>query len=177
MTDEVTTMAAQTHGQAGSVAEPDAGLAPDAAAATDDGAPVTDDGADATDDGANPVPFGAWQSPITAAQVAGGRIRLTFPTVIGETIWWQEDRPEEGGRTTIVRSDADGAVTTLLAAPWAARTRVHEYGGLSYLPVPSPTASATLAAAGPSTGEAETPSTATPKTATPATERRPATRT
>jgi len=134
MTDEVTAMAGQTQGQSGSAAEPDAGPAADAA--------------DATDQGAAAVPFGAWPSPITAAQVAGARLRLAFPTVIGETIWWQEDRPEEAGRTTVVRRSADGTVTTLLAAPWTARTRVHEYGGLSYLPVPSPTAATTLAAAG-----------------------------
>jgi dipeptidyl aminopeptidase/acylaminoacyl peptidase len=163
MTDEVTTMAGQTQGQAGSVAEPDAVLAADAE--------------DATADEAAAVPFGSWQSPITAAQVAGARLRLAFPTVIGETIWWQEDRPEEGGRTTIVRRGADGAVTTLLAAPWTARTRVHEYGGLSYLPVPSPTAAATLAAAGRSTGEAESPKADAPETAAPETERRPATKT
>ena len=35
------------------------------------------------------------------------------------------------GRTTIVRSG-----TELLPAPWNARTRVHEYGGRSYLPLP-----------------------------------------
>lgn len=103
------------------------------------------------------VPYGAWPSPITAAQVAGGRIRVAFPTVIGDTVWWQEDRPEEAGRTTIVRCEPDGELTTLLPAPWAARTRVHEYGGLSYVPVPSPTASATLAAAGQSGEEAEIP--------------------
>ncbi len=93
------------------------------------------------------VPFGAWPSPITAAQVAGGRTRVAYPTVIGETTWWQEDKPDEGGRTTIARSGRDGAVTALLPAPWTARTRVHEYGGRSYLPVPSPVATATLAAA------------------------------
>jgi dipeptidyl aminopeptidase/acylaminoacyl peptidase len=91
------------------------------------------------------VPFGAWPSPISAAQVAAGRIRLAFPTVIGNTTWWQEDRPAEGGRTTVVRCGADGTLTTLLPAPWTARTRVHEYGGLSYLPVPSPIAAETLA--------------------------------
>jgi hypothetical protein len=31
---------------------------------------------------------------------------------------------------------ADGKQRALLPAPWNARTRVHEYGGLSYLPVP-----------------------------------------
>jgi dipeptidyl aminopeptidase/acylaminoacyl peptidase len=96
------------------------------------------------------VPYGAWPSPITAAQVAAGRIRVAFPSVVGAQVWWQEDLPEAGGRTTVMRRDADGTTATLLPAPWAARTRVHEYGGLSYLPVPSEIAWAT------STGSAET---------------------
>jgi dipeptidyl aminopeptidase/acylaminoacyl peptidase len=82
------------------------------------------------------VQFGAWPSPITAADVATGRVRLTFPSVIGENMWWQEGRPEEGGRITIVHCGVDGKPRSLLPAPWNARTRVHEYGGLSYLPVP-----------------------------------------
>jgi len=83
------------------------------------------------------VRYGEWPSPITAAQVAGGRIRLSFPLVRGAVTWWQEDRPEEGGRTTVIRH-AGGASTALLPAPWNARTRVHEYGGRSYQPVPDP---------------------------------------
>ena len=88
-------------------------------------------------DGAIPaVSFGAWPSPITAADVARGRVRLSFPTVIGEEMWWQEGLPEEDGRMTVVHCGADGKALALLPAPWNARTRVHEYGGLSYLPVP-----------------------------------------
>ena len=37
---------------------------------------------------------------------------------------------------TVVHCGADGKALALLPAPWNARTRVHEYGGLSYLPVP-----------------------------------------
>ena len=103
------------------------------------------------------VPYGAWPSPITAGQVAGGRIRVAYPTVIGDVTWWQEDNPEEGGRTTVVRRGPDGTITALLPAPWTARTRVHEYGGLSYLPVQSPVATAALAAAGQSSDPAEIP--------------------
>jgi dipeptidyl aminopeptidase/acylaminoacyl peptidase len=66
--------------------------------------------------------------------------------VIGGEAWWQETRPEEGGRVTIVHRSAGGKLTDLLPAPWNARTRVHEYGGLSYLPVPR--ASARPASAG-----------------------------
>jgi dipeptidyl aminopeptidase/acylaminoacyl peptidase len=82
------------------------------------------------------VPFGAWPSPITAAEVARGCTRISFPVVIGGDAWWQETRPEEGGRITIVHRGPGGRQTVLLPAPWNARTRVHEYGGLSFLPVP-----------------------------------------
>ena len=81
------------------------------------------------------IPFGEWPSPITAADVARGRRRLRHPTVIGDQVWWQEGRPDEGGRVTIVRR-AGGETRDLLPPPWNARTRVHEYGGRSYLPVP-----------------------------------------
>jgi dipeptidyl aminopeptidase/acylaminoacyl peptidase len=82
------------------------------------------------------VHCGAWPSPITAADVARGQVRLSFPSIIGQDMWWQEGRPDEGGRMTIVHCGADGKPRVLLPAPWNARTRVHEYGGLSYLPVP-----------------------------------------
>jgi hypothetical protein len=49
-------------------------------------------------------------------------------------VWWQETRPEEGGRTTVIHLQG-GHRTELLQAPWDARTRVHEYGGRSYLTV------------------------------------------
>jgi dipeptidyl aminopeptidase/acylaminoacyl peptidase len=56
--------------------------------------------------------------------------------VIGGDTWWQEGRPEEGGRVTVMHRGSGGRQNELLPAPWSARTRVHEYGGLSYLPVP-----------------------------------------
>jgi dipeptidyl aminopeptidase/acylaminoacyl peptidase len=82
------------------------------------------------------VPYGAWPSPVTAADVARGRLRLAFPTVIGGDLWWQEVRPEEGGRVAVVHRAAGGKLSDAAPAPWNARSRVHEYGGLSYLPVP-----------------------------------------
>ena len=96
------------------------------------------------------VEFGAWPSPITAADVARGRIRISYPSVLGEDMWWQEGRPEEDGRMTVVQCGADGKPRDLLPAPWNARTRVHEYGGLSYLPVPR-------ASAGPRAGGGKSP--------------------
>jgi len=55
----------------------------------------------------------------------------------GGEVWWQERLPDEQGRTTVVRLGKDGKRRSLLPAPWNARTRVHEYGGRSYLPVPT----------------------------------------
>ncbi|PDP88994.1 S9 family peptidase [Glycomyces fuscus] len=80
-------------------------------------------------------PHGSWPSPISAGDVARGVRRMAFPSVVGTEVWWEEGRPEEG-RTTLMRRDADGTVTELLPAPWSAGTRVHEYGGRAYLPVP-----------------------------------------
>ena len=82
------------------------------------------------------IPFGAWPSPITAADVAAGALQIGFPIAIGGDTWWQESRPDENGRVTIMHRGPGGRQSELLPAPWNARTRVHEYGGLSYLPVP-----------------------------------------
>jgi dipeptidyl aminopeptidase/acylaminoacyl peptidase len=82
--------------------------------------------------------YGTWKSPITAADVARGAVAVAFPAIAGHEVWWQEHRPSEGGRVTIMASAGPShEPRELLAAPWNARTRVHEYGGRSYLPVPS----------------------------------------
>ena len=82
--------------------------------------------------------YGTWKSPISAADVARGAVPVSYPSIAGGEVWWQERRPSEGGRTTIVASaGASGEPRELLPAPWNARNRVHEYGGKSYLPVPS----------------------------------------
>jgi dipeptidyl aminopeptidase/acylaminoacyl peptidase len=80
--------------------------------------------------------YGEWPSPITGADIARAHVGLAFPTVIGSRVWWQETRPAEGGRTTVLCQGADGISRDLLPGSRNARTRVHEYGGQSYLPVP-----------------------------------------
>ena len=79
--------------------------------------------------------YGEWPSPIEGADVARKQIGLAFPIMAGGCVWWQEMRPSEGGRQTVVRQGPDGVSRDLLPAPWSARTRVHEYGGRSYLPL------------------------------------------
>ena len=82
------------------------------------------------------VPYGEWPSPISAADVAEAGVSLGFVDTVGDEIWWGETRPAEDGRATVVRRKADGTVVDALAAPWHARSRVHEYGGKAWLPLP-----------------------------------------
>ncbi|TYB58628.1 S9 family peptidase [Nonomuraea sp. PA05] len=81
------------------------------------------------------MPF--WPSPISTQDVAGSGVRPGWPVALDGRMWWTEDRPDEGGRTVIVHRAADGTRRDLLAAPWCARTRVHEYGGRPYAVTPS----------------------------------------
>ncbi|MBK6767914.1 MAG: S9 family peptidase [Ardenticatenales bacterium] len=76
-----------------------------------------------------PAPYGTWPSPLTADRVAAGARRIADVVVEGDTIYWGETRPDEGGRVTIMQRTADGEVIDLLPEPWSVRTRVHEYGG------------------------------------------------
>ena len=79
---------------------------------------------------------GEWPSPISGADVARKHVRLAFPTISGARTWWVETRPAEGGKLALVAQGPDGIPRDLLPAAYNARSRVHEYGGQSYLPVP-----------------------------------------
>lgn len=78
------------------------------------------------------APFGTWTSPVSADDLLHGALGLAMPRYHGGELFWMEARPAEGGRTTIVRRDAEGALHDCVPAPFNARTRVHEYGGICY---------------------------------------------
>ena len=80
----------------------------------------------------SPSAFGTWPSPIHSADLLRGAIGLGFPTALGGDIYWLESRPEEAGRTVVVRQRQDGSREDCHPAPFNARTRVHEYGGACY---------------------------------------------
>ncbi|MEU7240145.1 prolyl oligopeptidase family serine peptidase [Streptomyces sparsogenes] len=84
------------------------------------------------------TPFGAWRSPIDAALAASHDGHPEYVGTVGDEVWWTEPRPEEGGRRTLVRRRPDGAEVSALPAPWNARSRVIEYGGLPWAAVPRP---------------------------------------
>lgn len=79
-------------------------------------------------------PFGSWASPITAATVAAGGTGVGHAIGHRAELWWSELRPTEGGRVVLVSQSTDGTTTDRLAAPYSARTRVHEYGGGAWWP-------------------------------------------
>lgn len=74
------------------------------------------------------VEYGSWPSPLSAADLAAGGIRIGGIAARGDEVWWSELRPAEAGRTVVVRSAA-GVTVDVLPEPFSARTRVHEYGG------------------------------------------------
>ncbi|MGH2550312.1 MAG: S9 family peptidase, partial [Thermomicrobiales bacterium] len=78
------------------------------------------------------APYGSWRSPIDATTVVAAGIGLSEPQIDGETVYWLEARPSEGGRSAIVVKAPGADPVDLLPTPWNARTRVHEYGGASY---------------------------------------------
>jgi dipeptidyl aminopeptidase/acylaminoacyl peptidase len=78
------------------------------------------------------APYGSWRSPITADLLVQDAVRLGQVRVAGDAVLWNEGRPSEAGRDVVVRRAADGTVTDVVPAGFAARTLVHEYGGISY---------------------------------------------
>lgn len=69
-------------------------------------------------------PCGTWHSVITSEMLVGGAVRLGEVITDGEDVWWAESRPDEGGRTVLVRNGKDQ-----LDKNSNVRTLVHEYGG------------------------------------------------
>jgi dipeptidyl aminopeptidase/acylaminoacyl peptidase len=81
------------------------------------------------------APYGAWRSPIRIDDVVGDVITLAEPWVDGDDVFWVEGRPAEDGRRVLVRAGLDGSTTDVTTPPFNVRSRVHEYGGGSYVVV------------------------------------------
>ena len=85
-----------------------------------------------------PVPYGEWPSPVTAAclvQGAAGISEVIADPVQPWLLWWAEIRPDEGGRSSVMRRDLRGGESEEVTPTDAnVRTLVHEYGGGSWWP-------------------------------------------
>jgi dipeptidyl aminopeptidase/acylaminoacyl peptidase len=78
------------------------------------------------------APHGTWKSPITAELIAMGDRRLDQVSLDGDDVYWVESRPADGGRNVLMRCRG-GDMIDVLQSPYDVRTRVHEYGGGSYV--------------------------------------------
>ncbi|MDG1818968.1 MAG: prolyl oligopeptidase family serine peptidase [Porticoccaceae bacterium] len=77
-------------------------------------------------------PFGSWPSPISAELITRAAPGLNCLQSYGESLYWVESRPWEGGRNVIMCRTADGSIIDLLPKPYSHSSRVHEYGGMAY---------------------------------------------
>jgi dipeptidyl aminopeptidase/acylaminoacyl peptidase len=77
--------------------------------------------------------YGSWKSPISSDLIVAGTIGLGQVRLDGPDIYWNESRPTEAGRSVLVRRTANGETADVNPAPFNVRSRVHEYGGGSYV--------------------------------------------
>lgn len=85
------------------------------------------------------APCGSWTSPISAQALTAQSVRLAEPQFdqdssrdFNHNCYWLESRPQEKGRTCIVKRSRDGQTTDVTPAPINVRSKAHEYGGGHY---------------------------------------------
>ncbi len=74
------------------------------------------------------APYGTWTSPITAEMLISGGSSITEVVPDGDSVWWAESRPSEGGRIAIMRWH-NGDTREVTPPEANVRTLMHEYGG------------------------------------------------
>src|SRR5690348_6907588 len=77
--------------------------------------------------------YGSWSSPTTSDLIVASTIGLGELMLDGADLYWIESRPQESGRSVIVRRAANGTMGDVTPPGFNVRTRVHEYGGGAYL--------------------------------------------
>ena len=79
------------------------------------------------------LPYGTWPSAIAAEQLARAAVTMSDLRVDRGRVFWRESRPDQAGRQVLMVRERDGTVHELTPAGFSVRTRVHEYGGSSYV--------------------------------------------
>lgn len=74
------------------------------------------------------APFGSWVSPIAAEDLAAGTVKFEQLALDGDDIIWVESRPDEKGRSVVMRMGPDGPVD-ITPPGFCVRTLVNSYGG------------------------------------------------
>ncbi|HEV8052654.1 MAG TPA: prolyl oligopeptidase family serine peptidase, partial [Parachlamydiaceae bacterium] len=73
--------------------------------------------------------YGTWNSPITAETISSGSTSKLNMLIDEDNTYYVEMRPENKGRSTIVRRDKEGKLEDMTPPEFNVRTFVHEYGG------------------------------------------------
>jgi dipeptidyl aminopeptidase/acylaminoacyl peptidase len=80
--------------------------------------------------------YGFWPSPLSPEKLAAGSARLGSPRFAPDgSLYFVEQRSAEQGRGVLMRRTPAGQLEEALPAAFGVRSRVHEYGGLAYLPL------------------------------------------
>jgi dipeptidyl aminopeptidase/acylaminoacyl peptidase len=79
------------------------------------------------------APYGSWASPVSVELVSSAGVRLDELLTDGDAVLWLEGRPLEGGRQVLCRRVPGGEPRDVVPPELNVRTRVHEYGGASYV--------------------------------------------
>ena len=78
------------------------------------------------------APYGTWTSLISSEWLTLSQKRFGTIVLDGDTIYWDELRPSENGRSVVVQLSPDGEKRDMTPDNFSVRTRVHEYGGAPY---------------------------------------------
>jgi dipeptidyl aminopeptidase/acylaminoacyl peptidase len=77
--------------------------------------------------------FGTWPSPLSPQSLAAAGLRFGH-VAAQDAVLWMETRPDEGGRTVLVRACPGEAARDIVPPGVSVRTRVNEYGGAAFWP-------------------------------------------
>ena len=78
------------------------------------------------------ISYSSWKPAILPQNVYEKFVSFLYLNSFDEHLFWVEVRPEEQGRSVIVKRNAEGIVTDVTPPTFSARSRVYEYGGPSY---------------------------------------------
>jgi dipeptidyl aminopeptidase/acylaminoacyl peptidase len=75
------------------------------------------------------APFGSWISPVTTDLMTAKTVGLGSLAADGKNVYWLEARPNEAGRSALLRWSEAGGIEELTPPPVNIGSRAHEYGG------------------------------------------------
>ncbi|MGH2611913.1 MAG: TolB family protein, partial [Rhabdochlamydiaceae bacterium] len=76
--------------------------------------------------------YGLWASPITPEWLTHSQKKFGQIVLDGTSVYWDESRPHEKGRSVVMERTADGVLKEHTPEEMSCRTRVHEYGGIGF---------------------------------------------